>query len=82
MANLSFSILEIVVLMLGALLLGITIHFFIVSRRGLNSSALATARISKTLEDWKLRYFNDIELRDKEINKLEATIGRSQAANQ
>ncbi len=70
MANLTFSLLEIMVLMLGAVLLGITIHYFIVSRRSLNSSTVATAKLSKTLEDWKLRYFNDIELRDKEIGKV------------
>ena len=70
MANLSFSLIEIIVLMLGAILLGITIHFFIVSRRSLSTSAMATKKISKTLEEWKLRYFNDIELRDKELSKV------------
>lgn len=70
MANLTFSLIEIIVLMLGAVLLGITIHFFITSRRSLNTSAMAAKKISKTLEEWKLRYFNDIELRDKELSKV------------
>jgi len=68
---LSLSILEIIVLMLGAIVLGITIHFFITSRRTLKAtSPVATQRMSRELEDWKLRYFNEIESRDKELENL------------
>ena len=70
MASLSLSIIEIIVLMLGAITLGITIHFFIVSRRSMKSSPMETEKVSKTLEEWKLRYFNDIEIRDKELETL------------
>ena len=70
MANLSLSIIEIVVLMLGAIILGITIHFFITSSRSLTSSPKETEKISKALEEWKLRYFNDTEVRDKELTSL------------
>ena len=70
MANLSLSIIEIVVLMLGAIILGITIHFFITSSRSLTSSPKETDKISKALEEWKLRYFNDTEVRDKELTRL------------
>ncbi|MGQ0738089.1 MAG: hypothetical protein ACT4OJ_03425 [Bacteroidota bacterium] len=68
---LSLSIIEIVVLMLGAIVLGITIHFFITSRRTLKaSSPVAMQQLAKELEDWKLRYFNEIESRDKEMENL------------
>ena len=70
MANLSLSIIEIIVLMLGAITLGITIHFFITSRKGMKSSPMETEKVSKTLEEWKLRYFNDTEIRDKELTDL------------
>jgi chromosome segregation ATPase len=70
MANLSLSIVEIIVLMLGAVTLGITLHFFITSRRGMNASPMETEKVSKTLEEWKLRYFNDTEIRDKELVSL------------
>jgi chromosome segregation ATPase len=70
MANLSLSVLEIIVLMAGAIILGVTIHFFVVSRRGMKTSPLVTDKISKNLEEWKLRYFNDIEQRDKDISNL------------
>ncbi|HEY6062697.1 MAG TPA: hypothetical protein VIV35_03755 [Chitinophagaceae bacterium] len=70
--QLSLSVVGIIVLMLGAVILGITIHFFIVSRRSLNASIdeIPGGRLSKELSDWKLRYFNDIEQRDKEIIHL------------
>lgn len=70
MPSLSLSLIEIVVLMLGAVTLGITIHFFIASRQSMKSSPMAAVKISQTLEEWKLRYFNDTEIRDKELTSL------------
>lgn len=70
MASLSLTIIEIIVLMLGAITLGITIHFFIASRRSMRSSPMETAKIAKNLEEWKLRYFNDTEVRDQELTTL------------
>lgn len=70
-SQLSLSIIEIIVLMLGAVTVGITIHFFITSRRSLNASSPATiTKVHKDLEDWKLRYFNEIEKRDKELAEM------------
>ena len=71
MATLSLSLVEIIVLMVGAITLGITIHFFIVSRRSLKAtSSEISGKVSKDLEKWKLRYFNDIESRDNELTDL------------
>jgi len=71
MATLSLSLIEIIVLMLGAITLGVTIHFFIVSRRSINASSPdATGKATKEVEEWKLRYFNDIEVKDKELAQL------------
>jgi len=67
---LSLSIAEIIILMLGAIVLGITIHFFIVSRRNFKIAPSETGKLNKNLEDWKMKYFNDVELRDSEINSL------------
>lgn len=70
-SQLSLSIIEIIVLMLGAIVLGVTIHFFITSRRTLKTtSPAAMQQLHKELEDWKLRYFNEIEYRDKELENL------------
>ena len=71
MTTLSLSVIEIIVLMLGAITLGITIHFFIVSRKSLRETTSdVTGKINKELEMWKLKYFNDTEVRDKELEIL------------
>lgn len=71
MPTLSLSIVEIIVLMLGAIVLGITIHFFITSRRNLKASfSPAKEKNTQHLNEWKLKYFNDIEIRDKELSAL------------
>jgi chromosome segregation ATPase len=69
MANLSLSLIEIAVLMAGAVTLGFTIHFFITTRRNFKTP-LESARAAKASEEWKQRYFNDIETRDKELIEL------------
>jgi chromosome segregation ATPase len=69
--ELSLSIIEIIVLMIGAITLGITIHFFIVSRKALKEASPQTSiRANKELEQRKLRFLNDIEWKDKEITEL------------
>ncbi|NOT52901.1 MAG: hypothetical protein HOP10_16715 [Chitinophagaceae bacterium] len=70
--HLSLSVIEIIVLMLGAITLGVTIHFFISSRRSLSASMLNIEGTKSTAEltEWKLRYFNDTEDRDKLIIEL------------
>lgn len=81
-SQLSLSIIEIVVLMLGAIVLGVTIHFFIASRRSLQDSSPAVVKqYQKEAEDWKLRYFNEIELRDKEIEILRKQLADSEENN-
>ena len=78
MASLSLTIIEIIVLMLGAVTLGITIHFFIASRSSLTSSPMEAEKISKSLEEWKLRYFNDTEQRDKELTSLRKRLAEAE----
>lgn len=82
MATLSLTLIEIIVLMLGAITLGITIHFFIVSRKSLKSATIDTAgKISKELEQWKLKYFNDMEARDKELGTLRDKLADTEENN-
>lgn len=71
-AQLSLSVIEIIVLMLGAITLGVTIHFFISSRRSMNEAVLNIQgnKTNAELTEWKLRYFNDTEDRDKLIIEL------------
>lgn len=82
-SQLSLSIIEIVVLMLGAIVLGVTIHFFIASRRSLNANSPAMLKqFQKEAEDWKLRYFNETELRDKELEQLRKKLADEEENNQ
>jgi chromosome segregation ATPase len=69
-ASLTLSILEIILLLFGAVILGITIHFFISSRRSLKATTDEMEKTSLARDEWKLRYFNDMELRDKEVLAL------------
>ena len=64
-ATLSLSILEIVLLLFGAIILGITIHFFIASRKNLRAATDEMEKTTFSLDEWKLRYFNDMEALDK-----------------
>jgi chromosome segregation ATPase len=71
MATLSLSIIEIIVLMMGAITLGVVIHFFISTRNNFKSpSLLEKEKHSKTVDEWKLRYFNDTEAKDRELTML------------
>ena len=70
--QLSLSLVEIIVLMLGAIVLGITIHFFITSRRSLKDEVEKApgGKLNRELDDWKRRYFNDIEDKQRELEGL------------
>ncbi len=62
-------------------MLGFAVHFMISSRRSFKSYPVEKEKISKTLEDWKLRYFNDTELRDKEITMLRKQLEETEENN-
>src|SRR5258705_13108316 len=68
--TLTLSILEIILLFFGAIILGITIHFTIASRRNLRSAMTDKDEVNKQRDEWKLRYFNDIESKDRELATL------------
>ncbi|HKZ66294.1 MAG TPA: hypothetical protein VJ111_08075 [Chitinophagaceae bacterium] len=68
--SLTLSLLEIILLLFGAIILGITIHFFIASNKSLKASTAEMEKTNLAQDEWKLRYFNDIEMRDKEISEI------------
>lgn len=67
MAVLNLSVVEIIVLQLGAVILGIAIHFFIISRRSLTGNPSDAKKLTKQFEDWKMKFFSETELREKEL---------------
>jgi len=77
-AILTLSVLEIILLLFGAIILGITIHFFIASNKSLKVTAGELQKNSLAQDEWKLRYFNDMELRDKEISTLKQELAEAE----
>jgi len=69
MGNLSLSVFEIVFLFICAVMVGIAIHFFIISRRRLNKEMEDTIRPGKGLDDRKIKYLNEIEAKNKELEE-------------
>lgn len=67
---LNLSITEIIILQLGAVVLGAAIHFFLASRRNLKSSGVEKDKIQRSMEDWKLKYFNEVEQKEKDLTAL------------
>jgi DNA repair exonuclease SbcCD ATPase subunit len=79
MAALNLSVIEIIILQVGAVALGIAIHFFITSRKLLNKSSVAEPQKNrKPPDDWKLKYFTDMEEKEKEIAALKQQLSESE----
>jgi DNA repair exonuclease SbcCD ATPase subunit len=74
----TLSVVEIVILQLGAIVLGIAIHFFISSRRSLRASSFENEKMSRSMEDWKSKYFNDIDERDKELLQIKERLSEAE----
>jgi len=66
----TLSIVELIILFICAVLVGITIHFFISSRRSLKISSEDADKMNRNIEDWKSKYFNDMDDRDKQLADL------------
>ncbi len=66
----TLSIFELVVLFICAIIVGITVHFFISSRRGMKMSSQESEKMLRSIEEWKSKYFNDIDDRDKELTEM------------
>lgn len=70
-ASFILSVAELILLLFGAIILGITIHFFITSRKSLKATAKELSKEKGLASDeWKMRYLNDMEIREKEVNTL------------
>lgn len=70
----TLSILEIAVLLFGAIILGATIYYFIASRSRIKSSSEELEKERRRVEEWKHRYRNDMDLRDAEIGKIKTQL--------
>lgn len=70
--QLSLTILEILVLMMGAIVLGITLHYVLASRMRMPNAKKnpREEQLARDMESWKNRFFSETELRDRELEKL------------
>jgi chromosome segregation ATPase len=66
----SLSIIELAVLVFCSIILGIVIHFFLVSKKNLQDSPVQAHKLKKNLNEWKLKYFNEVEIKDKDIDEV------------
>lgn len=79
--TLNLSIVEVSVLFFCAVTLGIVIHFFITSRRSLKTSPVETEKLKRNIDEWKLKYFNDVEVKEKEISELKSRFSEAEENN-
>jgi chromosome segregation ATPase len=76
--TLNLSIVELIVLFFCAVTLGVVIHFFIVSRRSLKGSPGETDKIKKNVDEWKLKYFNEVEVKEKELSEIKSHLSEAE----
>src|SRR5580765_5861143 len=74
----TLSIVELVILFLCAVLVGITIHFFISSRRSLKLTSPEADNLNRNIEEWKSKYFNDLDERDKQLTDLKDRLAEAE----
>jgi len=79
--TLNLSIVELIVLFFCAISLGVVIHFFLTGRGSLEDSAVETEKMKGKIDDWKLKYFNDIEAREKEVSELKTLLSETEENN-
>lgn len=78
---LNLSIIELIVLFFCAVSLGVVIHFFITSRKTLKTSPVETDKMKRNIDEWKLKYFNEIESREKEASELKSRLAEAEENN-
>ena len=69
MGNLSLSVFEISFLFICAVMVGVAVHFFIISRRRLNKEMEETVRPGLGIDDKKIKYLNEMDAKNKELEE-------------
>jgi len=71
MLSISLSTFEIVLLFASAVVVGFVVNLFFTSRKGMKKDMHETKKsLSSGLDEWKLKYISEAEIKDKEINDL------------
>ncbi len=69
-ASLQVSIADLIMLTAGGILLGVTVFYFISSRRSSRNNPAELQKVNRGLDEWKRKYFNDIEAKEKMLDDL------------
>lgn len=74
--SLTLNMIEFILLIFGAIVLGVTIHLIISGRGSRKQKALAMETLQER-DEWKSKYMTDIVARDKEISVLQQQLHES-----
>lgn len=73
---------EIIICELGALILGFTIHFFWKSRKSLRLDEPAPSDSISENDNWKLKYYNDMDMQERTQQQLRERLSQGQETEQ
>src|ERR1700733_9055551 len=69
---------EIIIFLLGALILGITLHYFWTSRHSIRIQKPAPEEGINDNDNWKLKYYTDMEIQEKTMQQLRDRLSESE----
>lgn len=80
--QLTMGLPEIIICELGALILGFTIHFFWNSKKSLRIDEPSQATGISDNDNWKLKYYNDMDMQERSQQQLRERLSQSQETEQ
>ena len=69
---------EIIIFLFGALILGITIHYFWTSRKTMRIEKQVPEEGINDNDNWKLKYYTDMEVQEKTMQQLRDRLSESE----
>jgi len=69
---------EIIIFLVGALVLGFTLHYFWTSRNAIKIQKPETDEGINDNDNWKLKYYTDMEIQEKTLQKLRERLSESE----
>jgi Tfp pilus assembly protein PilO len=80
--QLTMGLPEIIICELGALILGFTIHFFWNAKKSLRISEPSQPSSISDNDNWKLKYYNDMDMQERSQQQLRERLSQSQETEQ
>jgi uncharacterized protein YoxC len=73
---------EIIIFLFGALVLGFTLHYFWSARKSMNIDQLGVQEGISENDNWKLKYYNDMDMQEKALEQLRDRLAESKENEQ